>query len=103
SFVLLTAYLMQSVSVSHSVGFQLKKSSQANSQALRSSGKFPPYNQGSVAGFRWKRSGRSTLTMIGCPPVGAALGVGSFGSFEGGWFGSATLLSLRRRRALIIR
>src|SRR5437660_572123 len=57
---------MQSVSVSQSVGFQLKTSSQANSQALKSSEKFPPYNQGSVASFQWKRSGRSTLTMIGC-------------------------------------
>src|SRR5437588_1735012 len=91
---------MQSVSVSHSVGFQLKKSSQANSQDLRSSKKFPPYNQGSVAGFWWKCLGRSTLTMIGCPPVGAALGAGSFGV---GWFGSVTLLSLRHHWALIIR
>src|SRR5205807_6996292 len=91
---------MQSVFISHSVGFQLKKSSQTNSQALRSSEKFPPYNQGSVAGFRWKRSGRLTLTMIDCPPVGAALGAGSFGV---GSFGLVTLLSLHRRRALIIR
>src|SRR5205807_2520576 len=47
-----------------------------------------------------KHSGRSTLIMIGCPPVGAALGAGSFG-FASFWF--VTLPSLYHCRALIIR